>query len=81
MMTISFGILVSSGVGEDGITGAKAFEDASNIASETLSAMRTVISFSGEVKAAERFESKLKQVHNYKLKAFIYQRIICNSHN
>ena len=45
MMSVGFGIMLASGVGEDGVTGKKAFEAAANIATETLGAMRTVISF------------------------------------
>ena len=47
-MAGAFGVMVSSGVGDDGVTGKAAFEGAANVAAETLSVMRTVASFGGE---------------------------------
>ena len=64
IMTIGFVVMMGAGVDEDGVTGKKAFEGASNVAAETLSAMRTVMSFGGEVKAAERFEARLVEAEN-----------------
>jgi ATP-binding cassette subfamily B (MDR/TAP) protein 1 len=59
VMAAAFGIMLSAGVDEDGVTGKAAFEGAANVASENLSSMRTVASFNGEVKAAEQFEGRL----------------------
>lgn len=57
-----FGLFILTKYGEkDGIFGKKAYEAAHSIVEETLSAMRTVMSFAGEVTAASRYEARLKE--------------------
>ena len=63
-MALSFYMILQSGAGDDGILGKEAYESAANIADETLSSMPTVVSFSGETKAAERYESHLGEAED-----------------
>jgi len=51
--------MYKSGFGQDQVLGKGAYEYAANLSNEALSSMRTVASFSGENKMAERYESKL----------------------
>ena len=64
IMALSFYMILQSGAGDDGILGKEAYESAANIADETLSSMPTVVSFSGETKAAERYESHLGEAED-----------------
>ena len=57
-------MILQSGAGDDGILGKEAYESAANIADETLSSMPTVVSFLGETKAAERYESHLGEAED-----------------
>jgi len=68
LMAASFGIMLKSGAEEDGTTGKQAFEQAAEVAQETLSAMRTVKSFGAEVKAARRFEDRLEHAEKAAIK-------------
>ena len=72
-MAGAFGVMVSSGVGDDGVTGKAAFEGAANVAAETLSVMRTVASFGGEGSAARRFEGKLVLAERAAIKQSVKQ--------
>ena len=60
-MALSFYIILQSGAGGDGILGKEAYESAANLADETLSSMTTVAAFTGEIKAAKRYEGNLVQ--------------------
>jgi ABC-type multidrug transport system fused ATPase/permease subunit len=65
LIVLSFGVILANG---EGFKGKDAFEAAASVATETLSAMQTVISFGGEVKAAERFEGRLCEAEKSAIK-------------
>ena len=72
IMGFSFYMIIQSGAGDDGILGKEAYESAANIADETLSSMPTVASFSGETKAAEKYEGHLGEAEDAAIRQVSY---------
>jgi len=64
LMGISFHTMLSSGAGSDGVLGKEAYEKSANIADETLSSMQTVVSFTGEINAANLYERHLQDAED-----------------
>lgn len=64
IMALAMYMILQSGAGDDGLLGKEAYEAAANIADETLSSMPTVVSFSGETKAAARYEGHLGEAED-----------------
>ena len=64
VMFFSFYTILQSGAGNDGLLGKEAYENAANIADETLSSMPTIASFGGETKAAARYEGHLEEAED-----------------
>lgn len=59
LLGLSAGYIFSASATNDGMLDKESYQQADSIATETLSAMRTVSSFGGEVAMAKRYESHL----------------------
>ena len=63
-------LMISTGVA-DGVFGKQAYAEAGSIATETVSSMRTVASFGGEIVMSKRYNEKLKIAEKSAIKAGI----------